>query len=357
MPARWLSSFIVALLAGGLVLGPVPVRAETVVFGTVGAFDVNFAPMFVATELGYFAKEHIEIQLQNFGGATTLLPQIAAKRVTVGFPNPEPLIFSRDVGKPSLPVVLFYNVLRKDVWEFAVPDASPIRTLRDLKGKRIGVFGLNSGNIPITKAILAGVGLQDQRDYELVPVGLGAPAILALQTGKVDALNLFEMFDDQLAAAGTRVRLLPVPARYENLISNGFAANVDTVRDQPDLLIRFARAIAKGTVACQANFPGCMRTMWKYSPTQRPPNLSDEAALKQSMRINYRETIGVASAPRGHYGEYDPAMWRAYVDALHEGGSLSTSDIPIGSLYTNALIKQINAFDYDAVRRDAARLP
>jgi NitT/TauT family transport system substrate-binding protein len=351
-----LRSFIVTAVVAVLTIGAAPAQSEPLIFGTVGAFDVNFAPMFAATQLGYFAKEHIEVQLVNFGGATTLLPQIASKRVDVGFPNPEPIIFSRDVGKPSLPVVLFYNVLRKDVWEFAVADASPIRSLRDLKRKRIGVFGLNSGNIPITKAILAGAGLQDQRDYELVPVGLGAPAILALQSGKVDALNLFEMFDDQLAAAGTRVRLLPVDKRYEGLVSNGFAANVDTVRDHPDLLIRFARAIAKGTIACQANFPGCMRTMWKLSPTQRPPNLADDAALKQSMRINYRETIGVATAPRGHYGEYDPAMWRAYVDALHDGGSLSTNDIPVNSIFTNALIKQINAFDYDAVRRDAARL-
>ena len=354
---RFLARLFPAAIVAAFAFGAVPVGAEPVVFGTVGAFDQNFAPMFVATELGYFAKEHIELQVVNFGGATTLLPQIAEKRVDVGFPNPEPIIFSHDIGKTALPVVLFYNVLRSDVWEFAVPDASPIRALSDLKGKRIGVFGLNSGNIPITKTILAGAGLQEHRDYELVPVGLGGAAMLALQSGKVDALNLFQMFDDQLAAAGTRVRLLPVPKRYAGLVSNGFAANVDTLHVRPDLLVRFARAIAKGTIACQANFPGCMRTMWKYSPGQRPPNLSDDAALKQSMRINYRETLGVAAAPRGHYGEYDPAMWRAYVEALHDGGSLSTGDIPVDSLFTNALIRQINAFNYDAVRRDAARLP
>ena len=353
---RSLRTLVTAALISAFALGAAPANAEPVVFGTVGAFDVNFAPMFVATELGYFAKEHIELQVVNFGGAATLLPQIASKRVTVGFPNPEPIIFSHDPAKPAVPVTLFYNVLRKDVWEFAVPDASPIRTLRDLKGKRIGIFGLNSGNIPITKAILAGAGLQE-RDYELVTVGLGPSAILALQSGKVDALNLFEMFDDQLAVAGTTVRLLPVPKRYEGLVSNGFAANNDMLRDNPDLLVRFARAIAKGTIACQANFPGCMRAMWKLSPSQRPPNVSEDVALKQSMRINYRETIGVAAAPRGHYGEYDPAMWRAYVAALHDGGSLSTADIPVRSLFTNDLIKQINAFDYDAVVRDAKRLP
>ncbi len=343
---------VLGLFATGAAAAP----PDTVIFATVSSFDRNYAPMFVARELGYFAKENIDVQVVNFEGATALLPQLAANRVTLGFPNAEPVILSRDVGKPSLPVKYFYNVLRSNTWEFAVPETSSIRTLRDLKGKRIGIFGLSSGNLPITKAILANAGLQES-DYDLVPVGLGGPALLALESNKVDAMNLFEIFDDQAAASGLHLRLLPVPKRYDQFVSNGFAANVDTIRDHRDLLVRFARAIAKGTIACQSNFAGCMRTMWKYSPTQKPPNLSDADALKMSERAYYREVAHVSLAPRGHYGEYDPAMWAAFVKALHDGGGLSTDAVPIDSLFTNALIPDINAFDYAAVVRDAARLP
>ena len=88
------------IVASGFAAAPAA-AADKVIFGTVGAFNENYAPMFVARELGYFDKEKIELEVVNFGGATTLLPQIAANRVTVGFPNAEPLIQSRSTCSTS----------------------------------------------------------------------------------------------------------------------------------------------------------------------------------------------------------------------------------------------------------------
>lgn len=336
--------------------GAKPIPADTpVVFGTVGGFSERFQPLFAAQQLGYFAAEGITVQTIDFGGSATLLPQVAAKRVTVGFPNPEPIILSHNPGKEPLPVTFFYNVIRRDVWEISVLASSDIHTLQDLKGKKIGIFGFNSGNIPITKAILLDAGLHDG-DYELVPVGLGASANLALQTGKIDALNLFDVVDDQLNALGTKVRILPEPKKYTGLYSNGFVANNDVIKNDPSVLVKFARAITKGEVACDANPKGCIRLMFQLHPNTKPKNLEGDAALQFSEETNKRRAAAM-SAPRGHYGEFDPQVWRNFIAALAAGGELKTTNIPIDELFTNKFVKEINNFDYQQVVKDAQKLP
>ena len=56
----------------------------------------------------------------------------------------------------------------------------------------IALLVLFLGVLPLTKALLKQSSLVTPRDYELIPVGVGAPAFLALTSGKVDALNLFD---------------------------------------------------------------------------------------------------------------------------------------------------------------------
>ncbi len=342
----------VLLVAGGYAM---PARADTnVVFGTVGGLSLNYLPLFAAAELGYFKDEGITVQTIDFGGTATLLPQVAAGRVTVGFLNAEPVILSHDVDKTPLPLRFFYSVIRRNIWEFSVLASSNIHTLADLKGKNIGIFGLNSGNLPITRAILANAGLHEN-DYQLVPVGLGAGAYLALQSGKVDALNLFDTSNDELALLGTKVRIIPEPARYSALVSNGFIASNDTLRNDPDTLAKFARAITKAQIVCQVNRPACIRLMFREHPETKPRDLDGDAAIAYIQATSVRRQTTMI-APRGHYGEYDPAMWRDFTEALHAGGMLSTTTVPADLIFTNALIPKINAFSYDSAVRDAQKL-
>jgi len=349
-----LARIVIALL---LVAGScgVPARADTeVIFGTVGGLNTSYLPLFVAQELGYFKEEGISVRAVDFGAAGTLLPQVAAGRVTVGFPNAEPVILSHDAGKTPLPVKFFYNVIRRNVWEFSVLASSNIHTLRDLKGKTIGIFSFAVGSLPITKAILANAGLSPS-DYTLVPVGLGAASYLALQTGKIDALNLFDVSDDEMTALGTKVRILPEPPQYSGLLANGFIASDDMLKNDPDTLVKFARAITKAQVVCQVLRRACIRVMFRSAPQTKPSNLDGEAAVQYTEYIGTRRATTMI-ARRGHYGEYDPAVWNNFITALHAGGELSTTAIPIDQLFTNALIPKINAFDYDKIQRDVLKL-
>ncbi len=333
---------------------------QKIVFGLVSPLTVVNGQLLVARHLGYLAEEGIEVETVVFNGTAVLLPQIVAKRVTVGFPNPDPLVISRQPGKDPLPLKFVYNVIRENVWEFAVLAGSPAKTLADLKGKKIAVGALTFGNIPLTRAMFKEMGLEVGRDLELVPTGLGAPAFLALKDGRVDALNLFETMHTQLETQGTALRRLKMPQKYLDLFSNGIIAHEDTIRANPRLLAAFGRALAKATLACNVNRPGCVRAAWKEDPSLKPPGANEAKILADSVTLLNARYDKYLAFPKGEvprWGEYPAGAWKNMVQVMADGGQIQTTAIDLNTLYTNALVPAINNFDPAAVLADAKKLP
>ncbi len=333
---------------------------QKVVFGLVSPLTVVNGQLLVAKHLGYLAEEGIEVETVVFNGSAVLLPQIVAKRVTVGFPNPDPLVISRQPGKDPLPLKFFYNVIRENVWEFAVLAGSPVRTLAELKGRKIGVGALTFGNIPLTRAMFREMGLEVGRDVELVPTGLGAPAFLALKDGRVDALNLFETMHTQLELQGTALRRLNMPQKYLDLFSNGIVAHQDTIRENPRLLVAFGRALAKATLACNVNRAGCVRAAWKEQPSLKPPGGDEAKSLASSvaqLNARYGKYLAFPKGEVPRWGDYPEGAWKNLVQVMADGGQIQTTAIDLGSLYTNELVTAMNNFDRTAVLEDAKKLP
>lgn len=333
---------------------------QKVVFGLVSPLTVVNGQLLVAKHLGYLAEEGIEVETVVFNGSAVLLPQIVAKRVTVGFPNPDPLIISRQPGKDPLPLKFFYNVIRENVWEFAVLAGSPVKALTDLKGRKIAVGALTFGNIPLTRAMFKELGLDIGRDVELVPTGLGAPAFLALKDGRVDALNLFETMHTQLELQDTPLRRLKMPQKYLDLFSNGIIAHEDTIRSNPKLLASFGRALAKATLACNVNRAGCVKAAWREQPALKPAGTDEAKLLADSVALLNARYDKYLAFPKGElprWGEFPPAAWKNMVQVMADGGQIQTTAIDLDSLYTNALVTAMNNFDAAAVLADARKLP
>ena len=315
-----MTRIVVSFIAAALFAAPVHAQ-QKIVFGTVTVFNISLAPLFLAESAGFFKEEGIEVEKVPFNGTATLLPQMTAKRVHVGYPNPDVLIVSRQPGRDPLPLRFMFNVTRESAWEFVVPAASPVRTLADLKGKKVGV---------------------------------GAPAFLAFREGKVDALNLFDAQHATLETSGTAIRRLDMPKKYLDLHSNGFIVHDDMLKENPKLLAGFGRAFAKGIVACEANREACVRNFWTLYPSQKPAG--DEAKVMADqikvMNSRFNKMLAFGGGKRV-FGEYSAQGWRDFTEALLVGGQIQTKDIDIGSLYTNALVPEFNRFDAAAVAAKA----
>ncbi len=332
---------------------------EKVRLGQVTSTSLTFAPVFAAQELGFFAEEGIELEHLNFKGGSVLQPQIANKQVTFGFTAVETVILSRQPGKDAIPLVFFYNGARSSIWETVVLDSSPIKKLADLKGKKIGIGATANANVPLTRAMLNDIGLEQGKDYSFLPIGVGAPAFRAITNGDADAYNTFDSNIATFETTGTKLRTLEIPRKYQDLFSNGFVAHQDTLRDKPKLVAGFGRALTKGIIVCEANPKFCVTNFWKANPTLKPKTIGEEEALKAGLHILQSRMKSYTYFPEGmkrEFGHYPDKVWRDYVDILFAGGELSTKEIDLTPIYSNRFVKDFNDFDVAALQKRAREL-
>jgi len=320
---------------------------QTVVDGSIYA---------AAEDLGYFKAENLTVKTVVFQGAGALLPQVASKQVTMGFPMAEPVLASYEPGKTPLPVQFFYNARPSGGMELAVLESSPIKTIEDLKGKKIGVGALTWASIPQTRGLLHQQGLEPKTDVEIVAVGALGSGFLALRQGRVDALNFNNSWHDMLEQTGTKIRRLPYPDAFGQMVGNGFVAHVDTMRDNPELLGRFGRAFTKATIACEANPGYCVDVFYRAYPESKPRPDELEKKRAESIELLERRLARLLHTPDGAArkpGEYELAPVAEYVKLMNQAGEIATPEVPLDRIFTNALVKDFNAFDADAVREQA----
>lgn len=331
-----------------------PVRAaapDTISFAWPGPISVGYGPFTFAEDLGFLKEENIALSTVTLDGSGVIIPQLMKGTVFTTFSTLDPLIISRQPGKPDFDFRFVYNSSRNSIWEISVLDSSPIKSVKDLAGKTIGVGSLTFGGIPMTKAILKQAGV-DPNGVQYVAVGTEQPAFEALRTGKVDALNLFDISDAKMRLEGMKIRLLPFPPEFSDVSSHGFPVTNKTIRERPDLVAKFGRIAAEGTVACSANPVACLHSLWKHFPEMRPPG-SDAEALALTMPILQARLKNMLQWQPGQpkrFGVFSDKDWNTEIISLTAGGLITTRP-KLDSLYTNQFVDDFNRFDVGRVVR------
>src|SRR6266446_5734074 len=132
----------VILLAAGAGLA----QAQTTVRVAWCAKTVSSAaaPYAIAAKMGWFAKDGIKVELVPFPGSTDCVKAVATKDVQYGLPSIEPLAIIRPQG---VKIKNYYTAYQANIYGIAVTENSPIKTLADLKGKKIGVTSMASAGV------------------------------------------------------------------------------------------------------------------------------------------------------------------------------------------------------------------
>jgi NitT/TauT family transport system substrate-binding protein len=320
--------------------------------------NIGWGPYYYAQQMGFMKEEGIEVEPIIIGGAA-LLTQLANKSVDIGWMGPDPIIISHDTGHDPAPIRYFYNHLRGQIYEIVVPAGSKIKTLKDLRGATIGESLLGAANIPTTKSVLHGAGLDPTTDVTFVSVGAGASALEALRKGQVDALNLWDTIHLGLELNGFPIRRLDMPASFTSLFENGMATHVDNLTAKKRAIAGFGRALSKGTIGCYANLPACVKMAWAQDPKTKNSSKSDEDNLKEAvatLEIRGKSYFYFPNGEKGNWGAYTDDGWKGRVAELYENKIIHTDKIPISELYSNVLVTSMNDFDRDAVVKQAKEL-
>jgi NitT/TauT family transport system substrate-binding protein len=233
--------FLVAMAGAFWMLVPVsPASAAGPI--TVGKADANstaFLPIHVGDKLGIFKQHGLDIKIADFTGGSKLSQAIAAGSIDIGLGAGTEMALAAK-GAPELAIC---NIMSPIVIiGIAVPWDSPIRTIDQLKGKKIGISSSGSLTDWLTKQLNQHQGWGADGATP-VAIGNGAAAVIAgFRTHAIDAdlsvtSNIFNWEEKQEG------RLLVSATAFVGNISAGtiYAAK-HLVTDDPDTLRRFLAA-------------------------------------------------------------------------------------------------------------------
>lgn len=309
-------------------------------------------------QLGFWKEEGVEVELKKAKGSALGAQLVASGQADVVHAGTSVGVIGT-VAK-DLDMVAFYNMIIHNFQMPAVPQNSPIKTLADLKGKKLGVIGLGTATIPIVKSVLADDGVDPENEVTFVEVGYGAQAAAALWvTKQVDALAMY----DSVYAAIENVdpetydlRVLSSPLADKVSFQTALITRPEVLEEKRDAIIKMARGQAKATIFALENPEAAVRLHWKQYPEMKPTGVDEETALQLEKnallaRLNNMR-IDTMAVPRDQWGYIHEVDVQTYLDMLKKIGK-APEDMTADQLYTNELIDEINDFDAEAVREFA----
>src|SRR5574342_3640 len=220
-----------------------PAHAQTapdkITLSTI-SISMNYLPIYVAQEKGFFTKENIFLEVVVLNASTLAIPVLIAGSTQVSASSAMTTIRAVEKGAALKIVGGLTNAPVYDL--YAKPK---YKSLKDLKGATIGVSGLITSDTVLMKEMLKANGLEYPRDYGLRAMGIMPDRLLAMQTGSIAAGILsppytFGADDMGLVNLGSTTKYTP------NFVQTVFNIRADFAQDKKPLLIRFLRAILRG---------------------------------------------------------------------------------------------------------------
>jgi NitT/TauT family transport system substrate-binding protein len=270
----------------------------------------------------------------------------------VGLAQPDPVVIQR--VKIKIPLVSFYAVGRHGTNRLVVNPDSPIQSVRDLKGKRVGVNDLGSGGVIYLRARLQEAGMS-LNDVQLLSVGYGTPSFEALKNKSVDAEVSFTGGITRQRNAGYAVRILPPTPGEMDQYSFDLFATQSFIAKNPDVIAKIGRATAKATVFLMTNPEAAVRAFWKQYPDRAPKDRNDPRALANDLAIIKSQIHDMAADQLPvdfAWGSQQAAVFDEIEAYLANAGQIS-KPIVATDLFTNAFAAQYNQFDHPIIVNQA----
>jgi NitT/TauT family transport system substrate-binding protein len=247
-----------------------------------GAQGFNWLPIFVAIEHGLFEKAGLDIELLKLGGVDKATQAVIDGDADLAITPPEGAI-SNYIAGGDLRIVAS-NSNRLPMSLVARPE---IKSIADLKGKKIGTSSLTEGTAIYTQIMLAEHGLAYPGDYEFALAGIHTARWDAMQKGEIDAA--------------------PQPAPWNFLAADqGYSLLGEVNESIPDIV--FAAFIGKKSLleanaAALAGFFGALDQAYDF--VNDPAN--EDAATAIFQTITTKDSADLAR--RGYIYMRDMGMW------------------------------------------------
>jgi NitT/TauT family transport system substrate-binding protein len=267
--------------------------------------NVQFAPVYVAVEKGYFAQEGIELEF-DYSWETDGVRLVGSAELPFAIASGDQVLLAR---AQELPVLTFVNWWQRFPVSVVALEESGIRNPSDLVGRKLGTPETFGASYIGWRALAAVNGLADQ-DVQLEVIGY--TQLANLTEGRVDAAVVYANNEPvQLEQRGYDFVEFPV-SDYASLVSNGLISNEKTLREQPDFVRAFARAFLKGLQDTLNDPDGAFEICKNYVEGLEENEEAQRAVLDASMNYWRGEPLGRS----------DPEAWKNTATVMQTAGLL-----------------------------------
>lgn len=315
-------------LAGAAVAAPA-VRAQTpdrmtYLYPAPGNLPA-FAPFAIARQRGYYSAENLEITWQVGRGGVDVATQLAAGNATLGGGIGDTSIIVRAQDAPVRGVALLGGRTLTQV--YARRDAN-IRTLADLRGKRIGVLAFQDTTFFNLLGVLRS---QNMRREDANVQAVGAAGMVQLMiAGTLDAICGVPEWAASIEAANVPVDMFNIDAVFPAM-AQAIMASDQTLQQRPETVRRFIRATLRAVNDVKAD-PAAMSRVY----TQAMPEHAGREALIENIMRRYVSLVYATDTPDG-LGRFDEARMTR-VQAFYVENGIVQRAVPIRDTFTNDFV-------------------
>ncbi|MEU7894294.1 ABC transporter substrate-binding protein [Nonomuraea sp. NPDC049152] len=289
--------------------------------GNAGA--VTFPEL--AQELGYLG----DLKLKWVGN-TTSGPQdiqsVATGQTDIGGAFNGAIIKLKAAKAPIKAVIGYYGADEQSFSGYYVADNSPIRTARDLIGKKIGVNTLGAHHEAVIKEYLKREGLtpEEIKQVELVVI----PPVnteQAIRQGQLDVGTLGGILKDKALQRGGLRPLFTDVGLFGPFTAGSVVLRDDFIAANPHTTKTFVEAFAKAVHWTQTHPKQEVVATFKEIIAKR--KRSEDATA-----VTFWKSSGIA----GKGGVIADKEFQTWIDWLEREGELQSGQVKVSDLFTNA---------------------
>ncbi len=211
--------------------------------------SISSGSFIIAKEAGFYKEEGLNVDLVVMRGAP-------AVQALIGGTVP----FASSGGAGLLPIirgaplrVIFTTYVRPMFWLYSKPE---IKSIEELKGKKVGVSSIGSGPDSLLRILLKKYNLDGGRDVAILATGPGPARYFALKAGATDAAVLNEQAAQLAQESGFRQLFSFTKGDDFVEVQGSIVLNDSLMESDPAFVQKFTRATLKGLLYLRDNRAG-----------------------------------------------------------------------------------------------------
>ncbi|GAA0912351.1 ABC transporter substrate-binding protein [Streptomyces thermoalcalitolerans] len=216
----------------------------TVKVGVIPILDV--APLYLGQKKGFYEQHGLKLTMTTAQGGAAIVPGVVSGQFQFGFSNMTSLMIAQSNDVPVKAVVngaSSTGVAGKDFGALMVRKDSPIRSAKELEGKKVALNTLkNINETAVRESVLKAGGDPDKvRMVELAFDQMPA----ALEQGRIDAAMVVEPARAVIAAQGGREIASSLVDVADDLTVAMYFTSTQYQKQHPDVVEKFRKATAQ----------------------------------------------------------------------------------------------------------------